>query len=181
MELMHLLTFFGNTGGESGGIAALGIDPLAILAQAATFLVLFLIIKKFALDKIFQTLEERRNKINEGVELGLEMELEKQKLEEDIKAKLLKVRHEADEIIAGAHTESGAIIKEAEAKAAQKVDMMLADAHNRIEEDIKRARRELEKDVLALVSDATEVIIEEKLDAKKDATLIGRALGRLRS
>lgn len=180
MELTHTLSLFANTGGESSGIAALGIDPLAILAQAATFLVLFLIIKKFALDKIFQTLEQRREKINDGVELGLEMELEKQKLEEDIKAQLHKTRQEADKIVAAAHAESGVIIKEAEAKAAEKVDAMLRDAHNRIDEDIKRARQDLEKDVLALVADATEVIIEEKLDAKRDASLIGRALGRLR-
>lgn len=181
--VIELLRNFGAeaAGEKAGGIAALGVDLKALLLQAATFVIVFLLLKKFALDKIIATLEERHKKIDEGVELGLQMELQQQKLDEDIKAQLLKARKEADVIIAGAHEEAGALVKDAEAKASHKVDGMIADAHARIQEDIKRARKELEKDVLELVADATEVLVEEKLDSKKDMSLIDRALGRVRS
>ena len=69
MEILSLLTSFG-AAEETKGIGALGIDALAILAQAATFLILFLIIKKFALEKIVATLEKRRKTIDDGVRLG---------------------------------------------------------------------------------------------------------------
>jgi F-type H+-transporting ATPase subunit b len=166
----------GHAAEESTGIAALGIDPLAILAQAGTFLVLFWVVKKFALDKIVNTLEERRKTIDDGVRLGQKLEAEEAKLEEKIEAELRKTRAKADKIIADAEREGGEVIKAAEDKASQKVDQMLVDAHAKIDEDMQKARHELEKDILALVAEATEVIIEEKLDAKKDESLIQRAL-----
>jgi F-type H+-transporting ATPase subunit b len=163
-------------GEEAGGIAALGIDPLAILAQAGTFLVLFFIVKKFALEKIVASLEERRKTIDKGVHLGIEMEKERAKLEERIDESLRQTRTEADKIIAAAHQEAGDMIRQAEDAAARKVDAMLADAHVRIEEDMSKARQRLEKDMLNLVAEATEIIIAEKLDARKDESLIKRAL-----
>lgn len=182
MEFLHLVTILGATeshAAESEGIAALGIDPLAILAQAVTFLVLFFIIKKYALDGIIKTLEKRRKTIDDGVRLGRQMEAEKEQLDEKVEQVLHKARVQADEIIADGQKEAGQIIKAAEETAARKADSMLADAHARIDEDIAAARDGLEKEMRALVAEATEVIIEEKLDAKKDEGLMKRAFARV--
>lgn len=177
MDFLHTLQFVATTGGEeSAGIAALGLDPLAILAQALTFLVLFLILKKFALDGIVSTLEKRRKTIDDGVRLGLEMEAEKTKLDEQVDKVLQKARGEADKIIAQAHEESGSIIKDAEEKAVAKVDGMIADARNKIEGEVNQARKNLEQETLRLVANATEIIIQEKLTASKDAKLVEKAL-----
>lgn len=181
MPVLLMIQYFGATAErgaaeESAGIAALGIDPLAILAQAGTFLLLFWIVKRFALEKIVNAMEERRQTIDKGVSLGYKMAEESAKLEERIDVELRKTRVKADQVIAEAHTEAGSMLKAAEASASQKVDAMLADAHARIEDDMKKAKKELEKDMLNLVADATEVIIGEKLDAKKDDALIRRAL-----
>lgn len=178
METLHLLTNFGATE-EVQGIGALGIDFLAILAQAATFLVLFIILKKFALDGIVATLEKRRKTIDDGVRLGIEMEAEKTRLDEKVDEVLHKARLDADAVIAGGQKEAGEIIKAAEEAAGRKVDAMLADAHSKIEADITAARKSLEQEMRALVAEATEVIIEEKLDAKKDESLIKRAFARV--
>jgi F-type H+-transporting ATPase subunit b len=166
----------GHAAEEPAGIAALGIDPLAILAQAGTFLVLFWVVKKFALNKIASTLEERRKTIDNGVRLGQKMEAEEAKLEEKIEAELRKARNESDKIIAETQREAGEIMKAAEEKASQKVEQMLAEAHAKISEDMEKSRQQLKKDMLVLVAEAAEVILEEKLDAKKDETLVQRAL-----
>lgn len=179
--LINLVQILGATSEEPQGIAALGIDPLAILAQAGTFLVLFFIIKKFALDKIVATLEERRKTIDSGVRLGREMEAEKERLQDEISKELHKARSEADKIIAASHEEAGAILREAQEAASRKTDAMLADAHAKIEEDILTARESLQKEVLELVAEATAIITEEKMDAKKDMGIIERALAKVRS
>lgn len=177
MEFLHALQFVANSGGEEvTGIAALGLDPLAILAQALTFLVLFFILKKFALNGIVATLEKRRKTIDDGVRLGLEMEAEKTKLDEQVDKVLHKARDEADKIIAQAHEESGTIIKDAEDKAIVKVDGMIEDARNKIEDEVKQAQKNLQQETLRLVADATGIIIKEKLNASKDAKLIEEAL-----
>ncbi len=182
MNILNNLQFFGAEAfGEPQGIATLGIDLKALILQLITFLLFFFLVKKFALTPIAKILEERRTKIDEGIELGFEMELEKQKLDEQINEKLNKARAEGDKIIAEAQAESGVIIRDAEAQAQRKAEAILADAHAKIEEDVARAKKGLEKEVLGIVADATEAIIHEKLDAKKDASLIERALKGARS
>lgn len=177
MELLNLITIFG-AAEQPEGIAALGIDPLAILAQGFTFLVLFWVIKKFALDKIVQTLEVRRKTIDDGVRLGREMEAAKEQLSDRITKELQKARQESDNIIAASREEAGAIINEAQNTAQRKADDLLRDARSKIDEDIQAARRGLEKEIRELIAEATAVIAEEKIDATKDASLIDRALAR---
>lgn len=165
---------------ETGGISALGIDPWAILAQAVTFLLLFFVIKRFALNGIIETLEKRRKTINQGVDLGLKMAEEKEKLDERIEKALKEARVEADKIIAAGHQDAEELIKQAEEKAAQKMQVMLSDAEARIGEEIELARKELEKELLVLVAAASEAVIGEKIDETKDAKLISRALEEAR-
>ncbi len=161
---------------EPQGISALGIDPWALLAQAVTFLILFWVIKRFALDKIVNTLEDRRKTINKGVLLGMKMEKEKEALDEKVEQLLHEARLESDKIIAGGHREAGEIIKAAEEAATRKASALIEDAHNRIDEDIQRAKNELRSEMVHLVADTTEAVIGEKIDSKKDRELVERLL-----
>ncbi len=177
-----LITQLANTAAEEKtGIAVLGIDPKAIILQAGTFLLLFLIIRKFALKGIVEQLEQRRKTIDKGVELGLEMEKAKLEFDEHAKQLQREARGKADEIIAAAQNEAGAIVKQGEITATAKIDQMLRDAEGRIEREMNEARDGLRSEMLALVAEATEVIIDEKLDDKKDASLIERAMARIRA
>lgn len=176
-----LLMRFASEAAEKQGIAVLGIDPKAVLLQAGTFVLLFLILKKFALRGIVDTLEKRRKTIDKGVSLGIEMQHAKSNFDKELKKMQHDARTEADKIIAHAHNEAGEIIKAGEQSATQKIDEMMRDASVRIEREMQTARRELQSEMLDLVSEATEVILQEKLDAKKDANLIERALAKVRA
>lgn len=165
---------------EKTGLAVLGIDPKALLLQLITFLLLFIILKRFAFKKIIAVLEERQKTINKGVDLGREMEAEKQRLDEKADKILHDARKEADKIIAEGHTQAGQIIKEAEKTAQRKVNAMLDEARAHISEDIIRTRKQLEKETLALVAEATEALIAEKMTPEKDQKLIARILQGVR-
>lgn len=160
---------------EPSGIAALGISPLAILAQACTFIVLFLLARP-ALKKIVATLENRRLTINKGVELGIEMQKQQDAFEDRMDALLKEARAEGDRIIKSGHTEAALIIKEAEDAAAAKALRIQKDAEARISEETEKARQSLAREVVSLVAEATEVLIKEKLDKAKDIALIEKAL-----
>lgn len=166
---------------EKEGIAVLGIDPRSILLQAGTFLLLFLIVRKFALPGIVKTLEDRRKTIDQGVDLGIEMQKAKEQFDDELKGMQREARKQADEIISVARVEASNIIKESEAVAVQKADGILEEAEKKIGQEMDAARHALRGEMLALVSEATEVIIGEKVDAKKDASLIERALSKARA
>lgn len=158
------------------GIAALGIDPVAILLQAGTFVILFILIRKFALDKINSALAERKDTIEEGIKNAQEASKRLEEAEVRQEELLAKARKQADEVIGKAHEEAGVMLKEAEEKTAEKTAKMIEDAHNKIEADVKKAKASLQSEVKTLVAQATEAIIDEKIDDKKDAALIEKAI-----
>lgn len=176
-----LLLFASEAAAEKEGIAVLGVDPKAILLQAGTFLLLFFIVKKFALKGIVDTLEQRRVTIDKGVSLGIEMQAAKEKFDEELQGIQHQARKQADDILVAARKEASNIIKESEAVAVEKADGILAEAEAKIGQEMAAARKALQAEMLALVSEATEVIIDEKVDAKKDASLVERALSKMRA
>ena len=156
----------------SEGIGALGLDPFAMLASAVTFLVLFFVIKKFALDGIVNNLEKREETINRGLHLTAEMDQQKAELEATVAAELKRARKEADMIVADAHTETNKMIAEAETKASHKADEILKAAEGKIERDISDARKGLKAEMATLITDATEAILQQKLDSSSDRKLV---------
>lgn len=169
---MNFMFFAAETAGEG----TLGVTPQAFIVQLVTFLFVFLLLKRFAFTPIANLLETRRKTIDDGVRMGLRMEKEKAKLDDDVAKAMRDARHEADRIIADAHKDARDVIRKAEKDGQRKIDAMIADAHERIEEEAKQARKKLEKDIVGLVSEATETIVGEKVDTKRDAELVARAL-----
>lgn len=165
-----------NFAASSSGIGALGVDGQAFLVQLITFVLAFLVLRRYAFGPIVKVLRERRELIESGVKLGEEMRAERSKLDEEIETTLHKARQQADDIIAAAHNSARQAIQRGEDKAHQKASGILADAQAQIAQDTTRARKKLESELVGLISSVTEVIIDEKVDTKKDAQLIERAI-----
>ncbi|MEI7632232.1 MAG: F0F1 ATP synthase subunit B [bacterium] len=161
---------------QSSGIGALGISFSAFLIQLITFVLVFLLLKKFAFKPIVNLLEERRKTIDEGVKAGIEFAKVRAKLEKDHEKVMRDVRIEADKVIANAHKEARDIIRAAEKTASRKAETMLSDAEVRISGESERAKLALEKDIIGLISEATEAIVGEKVDMKKDGEIIEKIL-----
>ena len=172
--MIHLMTHFAST--EASGIGALGVDGKAFLIQLLTFALALLVLKKWAFNPIMNVMDERRRVIESGVDLGDEMKRERAKMTEEVTAQLKEARAQADEIIAGAEEAAREATAVSEAKAAAKAALTMKEAEGRIAQETSRARKKLEGELVGLVAEATEAIIDEKVDARKDAALIDRAL-----
>jgi F-type H+-transporting ATPase subunit b len=161
---------------SSSGIGALGFSLSSFLIQLGSFLIVFLILKRWAFKPIIKLLKERTDLINDGIKLGESMNKKKHELEETIEDELSKTRAEADKIILETHQQSRAMLIAAEKDATKKAALIADDAKQKLERDVIAARDKLKNELVGLVSDATEAIIGEKMDAKKDAKLIDKAL-----
>ncbi len=162
--------YFAATEAAESGI--LGFNPQVLIFQIITFVLVFALLKKFAIDKIVAILDKRHQVIEDGVRLGRKLERERDQMDKELAKLTREARHEADRIIANAHKESREVLREAEKAARRKTDAMISDAEARIHEDTEAAKRKLEKDIVSLVSEATEAIVGEKVDPKKDAEII---------
>ncbi|HVV25992.1 MAG TPA: F0F1 ATP synthase subunit B [Candidatus Saccharimonadales bacterium] len=171
--MIAAITQFGDS---TSGIGALGFDGKAFVIQLITFILAYLVLRRWAFGPIIKVLRERRETIENGVKLGEQLRKEQADMEAKVEQALADSRQKADSLIAEAQDEGRQIVKEAEDKAREKAAGVVAEAESRIAQDTARARQALEKELVGLVSDATEAIVEEKIDAKKDAALIDRAL-----
>lgn len=172
--MTFLPTFFAAE--SSSGIGALGVDAKALVIQLITFTLAYLVLRRYAFGPILRVMKERRETIEKGVQLGEQMQKQQAELEAKVSKELSEARAQADGIIATANDAARNVVREAEDKARTKADGILAEADSRIAQDTARARTKLERELVGLISDATEAIIDEKVDATKDAALIEKAL-----
>src|SRR3954464_12210212 len=107
---------------SSSGLGALGVDGKAFLIQLITFVLAFLVLKRYAFKPILKVLAERRDTIEQGVKLGEEMQKERTRLQTQVEQKLHEARQKADEIIATAQDTSRQTVREAEDKARTKAE-----------------------------------------------------------
>lgn len=171
-----LVTTVTNFADSSSGLGSLGIDGKAFVIQLVTFLLAFWVLKRYAFGPIAKLMEQRRKTIEEGVSLGEQMKKDKAALEAKVAEELAKARTEADGIIAEANDAARQTVRDAEDKATAKAAVIVKEGQDRATAEMTRARKKLEGQIVGWVSDATEAIIGEKVDAKKDADIIDRAL-----
>lgn len=171
--MLSVLTQFGDS---TSGLGALGLDLKALIIQLVSFVLAFWVLQHWAFKPIVKMMERRRETIEKGVNLGEAMQKEKAEFEKKVAKALADARQEADTVVADAHSQAREAIHEAEEKARQKAEIIINEAQQRIEQDTKRARKQLEKELAQLITEATEAVVEEKLDASKDAALIDKAL-----
>ena len=105
----------------------LGIDPRILLGDIITFIVLLVILKKYAYKPFLSVLEQRRKKIEEGV-----------KKSEEAEKSLQKIRSLAEEVKDAGEKKAKELILAAEAKAQERAKAIAAAA----EEDKKEGDRQ---------------------------------------
>jgi F-type H+-transporting ATPase subunit b len=171
--VQSLVSIFSNS---SSGIGALGLNGESFLIQLVTFLIVILVLRQWAVKPILRVLQRRRELIDKGVELGEAMEKAQAELDAKVEKELKDARSKADDIIRQSEQEGRRQIQAAELAAHEKTDSIIETADQEIAQKMNSARKQLEKELVGLVSDATEVIIGERVDAKKDASLIDKAL-----
>lgn len=153
-------------------IQALGIDLRILLAQFFNFGILVFVLWRFAYKPVFKILEERRVKIEKGLEDAHQAGI---RLEDS--------SNESKEIIASSRREASKFIEEAQKKAEARYQEIVASAETdiakRTEAEFKKieAKREsmateLKKELASLVTQGLEKFLQENMSDEKDQKLI---------
>lgn len=156
----------------AGGLSALGINGKAFLFQLITFVLLLLVLRKFAYPTLVKTLEERRVAVEQSLDQAKEAAEALAKAEEKIAAQLKEARTQADSIIEASQKEANQLLEAAETKAVKRAETIVADAKSQMDVEIRKARNELRDEAVQLVAAATEQIIRQKVDAKQSAAAV---------
>jgi len=166
---------FAETATQSG-IGAFNINLKALIFQFVTFLIVLLVFKRWILPPLLKTLEARRKTVEESLAQAKQTEEALAKAQEKAQQILAEARNAADEALADAKKSATSVIAMAEETAAKRAKLIVQEAEDHLAQERDKLHEELRDELAGLVANATEKIIQEKLDSKRDMSLIERAI-----
>jgi F-type H+-transporting ATPase subunit b len=147
-----------------------------LIAQLLIFLVMLGVLYRFAWGPLLRILNERRERIAQGVEATERAKRELEEAERERQAKLEEARREAQTMLDRIAKQAEDLRKELEAKARQQAEALIARARAEIQQERAKAVEDLREQVADLAVMAAGRIIGESLDAKKHRELIERTI-----
>jgi len=171
-----LVTQFAQADSGSSGLGAFQLNLKDFIIQLVTFVLVFLILRKWVVPKLAATIDGRQRTLEESLENARRTEEALKQAEAKAEEILGKARTLADEALAEAKDAGAGVIAQAETAAAARAEIIVKEAEARLNDERQKLRQELHQELAGLVADATEKIIHEKLDEKHDLSLIERAI-----
>lgn len=135
----------------SGLLSNLGIDGALLAAQAANFLVVFLVLRFLLIKKIFPLLASRKKLIEDGVVKAHEAELRLREIHNIQKEKMREANEKTVEMIKAAQQKAFEREELILARAQEKEREIVAQAKLRAAEMEEKTKEKIEKGAMGLV------------------------------
>ena len=145
---------------------------LTVLGQALSFAVLIWVTAKFIWPPLVAAIEERQQKIAEGLAAADRSKKDLAQAEEKVNEVLREARSKASEIINQAEARRAQIIDLAKEEAIEEGNRQKAAALAEIESATARAREDLRKQVSALAVAGAEKLIRREIDGNAHRALL---------
>jgi F-type H+-transporting ATPase subunit b len=155
------------------------INPGLTLWTGITFLILLVVLAKFAWGPIVKMLAERERSIREAIDSAKKERAEAEKLLAEQKEALARAQREAAELARKNQQDVEALRQELTARARKEADELVADARRQISEELSRARAELKAEVVDLAIAAAGRLVKVNLDEKAQRTLVEEYIAQL--
>jgi F-type H+-transporting ATPase subunit b len=157
-----------------------GLDWKILLAQLINFAILVAVLYKFGYKPIFKILDDRKKKIDEGLENAALAE-----------KKINSVLEEEKNIIKNAKIEAAAILEKTKEdveesrkreliKTREEIGKIINQEKENMRQEKAEVLRDIKKEVSDLVVSALEKVLEEKVDGKKNEEIIKKAVEKIK-
>ena len=161
----------------AGGITDL--NPGLTLWTGITFLVLLVVLSRFAWGPIVKMLAERERTIKDAIDAAKKERHEAERLLAEQKEGLVRAQREAAELARRNQQEVEALRQELTAKARKEADELIADARRQIAEELIKAKAELKAQVVDLAIDAAGRLVKANLDERAQRALVEEYIAQL--
>ena len=143
-------------------------------AQLAVFFLLVVFTMKLVWPPIAGALDERAQKISDGLADADKAKIELQTANKRVEDVLLKTRNESTVRLADAERRAHSMVEEAKVKAAEEGVKIVAAAKVEAEQQTLKAREQLREQVAALAVKGAEQILRREVNASVHADLLSR-------
>ena len=162
------------------GIQALGINVPVLIAQIINLVILFAALYFLLFKGFLKTMEERKQKIQQGLEKAERAEAETARAEAVFQERMEEVEREREAIIAQAKEEGERLRAEAAGQARkearEEAQRILAQEREAFEAERQRAVADMHNQIVGLVLAATRKVVEGGIDEHVQRQLIDHFL-----
>jgi F-type H+-transporting ATPase subunit b len=145
-----------------------------LIVQFVVFFILVFVTMKFVWPPVMKALDERAERIANGLAAADRGKAEMAAAEKRIAAELAATRDESTKRIADAEKRAAAIIEDAKQQANAEAARIIESAKAEAEQQVTRAREELRAQVAALAVAGAEQILKREVNAAAHADLLDR-------
>jgi F-type H+-transporting ATPase subunit b len=161
----------------AGGIA--DINPGLTLWTGITFLVLLVVLRKFAWGPIVKMLDERERTIRDAIEQAKKERAEAERMVAEQKAALIGAQKEAAELAKRSAQDVEVLRQDLTARARKEADDLVAQARRQIVDEKSKAIAEIKGLAADLAIDAARKLIQASLDEKAQRALVEDYIAKL--
>lgn len=152
---------------------------MTFFGQLITFIVLIWFTMKFIWPPLNKAIEERQQKIAEGLAAAEQSQKNLAQAQQSVDAELRAARTKANEIIEQAHQRANQIVDQAKNDAIAEANRQKAAAEAEIAAASNRAREELRKQVSTLAVSGAEKLLKREIDANAHKALLDELAAQL--
>jgi F-type H+-transporting ATPase subunit b len=152
---------------------------ITLLGQMISFAILIWFTVKFIWPPLMKAIEERQQKIADGLAAADNAQKNLAQAEEKVNEELKLARVKANEIIDQAHQRANQIIDQAKNDAVAEANRQKALAEAEIAAAANRAKEDLRKQVSALAVSGAEKLLKREIDANAHKALIDELAAQL--
>ena len=158
---------------EGGAIAKIasqfGVTWPTLIAQTLNFCLVALALYYFAVKPVTKTLDERQQKISDGLQYAEEMKVQLAEAERERAAKVKEAAEEAQRILSEAREQSKEMIEKKTQEAAAQAEAMIRKASEATELERQKMLSDVRKEVARLVVSTTSKVLSRDLsDQEKE-------------
>jgi F-type H+-transporting ATPase subunit b len=150
-----------------------------LFAQAIVFAILVWFTMKFVWPPIAKALDERAQKISDGLAAADKAKSELAVANKRVEEELSKSRNESATRVADAERRAQMLIEDAKARASDEAAKILASARQEAEQQVIKARESLREEVAVLAVKGAEQILRREVNASVHSELLGRLKAEL--
>lgn len=156
-------------------------DPGLFLWTILTFLVLLVLLAKFAWKPLLALLDRREEMIRQSLDDADKAKQELQRLQQESKEILSKARVEAQSILAKSRSQAEKLKGELRQEAKVQADSILRDAEKQIQVETKKAIAVIKNEVVDLSLLVASKLIKRNLSKEDNQSLIEESLKQVES
>ncbi|OGF21090.1 ATP synthase F0 subunit B [Candidatus Falkowbacteria bacterium RIFOXYB2_FULL_38_15] len=154
----------------------LGIDWRLLIAQLVNFSILVIILYKLLYKPVLKVLNDRKEKIEQGLKDAKSLGEELERTKELQKREINKAKVEAREIIENAQDLAEKSGQDIKIKAKNEVEKLITAARTQIIDEKEKMLAEARKEISSLVLDISEKVFGKLVDAKINQKLIDESV-----